>query len=100
MAHGPEETTFTYRFGDKITIENTDRLIAEISGRFDDPAVTRIVFDLENVRECSSYGLRLFLMFQRRAEASGKSLVLYRPAAVLLDLFSTTRLDHVFTIDR
>ena len=91
-------STYTHRFGEKITIENADRLIAEISEHFDAPDITKVIFDLENVHECSSYGLRLFLIFQRRAEEHNKTLILYRPGEVLKDLFNTTRLDHVFTI--
>ncbi len=98
MPPQPENALYTHRFGEKITIENADRLIAEINQHFLLPEVKRVVLDLENVRECSSYGLRLFLIFQRKAEAEGKTLVMYRPHPVLLDLFRTTRLDHVFSI--
>jgi anti-anti-sigma factor len=98
MDAAQDDTAFSYRFGEKITIENADRLTSEISARFDAPGVNRVIFDLENLLECSSYGLRLLLIFQRRAEAAGKKLVLYRPNPVILDLFTSTRLDRVFTI--
>lgn len=98
MSESTGASTFTYRFGDRITIENTDRLMSEITSRFDSPSVQRIIFDVENVRECSSCGLRLFLYFQRRADAAGRTLVLFRASPVLRDLLSTTRLDKVFTL--
>jgi anti-anti-sigma factor len=98
MNSQPENTVFTYRFGERITIENADRLVSEISLRFDSPSISKVIFDMENLRECSSYGLRMFLIFQRRAEQTGKSLLLYRPTPAIMELLSITRLDHVFSI--
>jgi anti-anti-sigma factor len=98
MDHASPDTTSIYRFSDRITVENTDRLVAEIDAVFAAPDAQRIVFDLENIHECSSYGLRLLLIFQRRAQELNKTLVLYRPSAVLMDLLKTTRLDKVFFI--
>lgn len=90
------DNIFVYRFGERITIENTDRHIAEINQRFDAPEVKRIIFDLENVRECSSYGLRMFLIFLRRADAGRKLLFLYKPQPAMFELLKITRLDQVF----
>jgi anti-anti-sigma factor len=98
MAARADTSTFIFRFGEKISIDNTDRYIEEVSRGFDAPGISRVVFDLENVRECSSYGLRLFLIFQRRAEKDGKTLLLFRPNPVMFDLLKTIHLDHVFTI--
>jgi anti-anti-sigma factor len=92
------DTPATFVFGEKIWAGNIESLEELLEPLFADPASARVVFDLDRVRLCDSSGLRLLLNFQRRAAASGKSLVLYRPDHILKDLLIATKLYHVFNV--
>jgi anti-anti-sigma factor len=98
MAPALVEGTYVFRFGEKITISNADRLFADIEPHVLSDDVKRVVLDLENVIECSSYGLKLFLSLKRKAEGLGKTLLLYRPRLIILELLQSSKLDLVFTI--
>jgi anti-anti-sigma factor len=87
-----------YKFGEKILIGNADNLWENIGPLFNDPQNTVIVFNLENVRICDSYGIRLLLNCQRRAESCGKKMVLLKPDHLIREMFVNVRLDTVFTI--
>jgi anti-anti-sigma factor len=86
------------KFGDKLDLTNTDKLNEQCDGYYKDEKIRTIVFDLENVRFCDSYGLKFLIYSQRKATAVQKHLVLYRPDTVLLDMFAATRLLQFFTI--
>lgn len=90
--------TFLYKFGEKIYIGNTDNLSAVISSQIEAKDPETIIFDLENVRLCDSYGLRLFINYHRKVKASGKKLLFYRPDSILKDIFTSVKLSQVFTI--
>jgi anti-anti-sigma factor len=89
---------YVYAFGPKIVISNADSLREEIETIFNDAAVTCLVFDLQNVTECDSYGIKTLIDFHRRADAAGKRLLFYRPSENLRELFKITKLDEVFEI--
>lgn len=95
---GNDISVAVYKFGDKIFIGNADNLFDRVTLLFDDNTVTTVVFDLENVRLCDSYGLKMFLNCQRKAEKAGKKLLLYRPDPILRDTIFSTRLEQVFNI--
>ena len=86
------------KFGEKLDLATTDALNVQCEPHYKDKKVRVIVFDLENVRFCDSYGLKFLIFAQRKAAAAQKRLVLYRPDAVLMDVFAATRLLHFFTI--
>ncbi|MDD5673814.1 MAG: STAS domain-containing protein [Chitinivibrionales bacterium] len=87
-----------YKFNENIYIGNADDLWEKIEPLFNDAGKTTIVFDMENVRICDSYGVRLLLNCQRKAERSGKKMVLLKPDHLVRDMFKSIRLDTVFSI--
>lgn len=93
-----EESVAVYKFGEKIFHGNADAVTAVCGKYFIDPKIRTIVFDLENVRLCDSYGLRFLINSQRKASALDKKLLLYRPDLNLRSTLSITRLEHIFTI--
>jgi anti-anti-sigma factor len=86
------------KFGEKLDLTNADSLNEQGDAYYKDEKIGTIVFDLENVRYCDSYGLKFLIFAQRKATAANKRLVLYRPDTVLMDMFAATRLLHFFTI--
>jgi anti-anti-sigma factor len=93
-----EESVAVYKFGEKIFHGNADAVTAVCGKYFIDPKIRTIVFDLENVRLCDSYGLRFLINSQRKASALDKKLLLYRPDLNLRSTLSITRLEHIFMI--
>jgi|WetSurMetagenome_2_1015567.scaffolds.fasta_scaffold00022_4 anti-anti-sigma factor len=87
-----------YRFGEKIFLGNADGLGVIVDRLFQNPEAREIVFDLEKVTLCDSYGLKFLITYQRRANASGKTLLLYRPDASLREMLDSTKLTHFFTV--
>jgi anti-anti-sigma factor len=94
----PDASHTVKKFGEKIDLTNADALTSQCNGFFNDEHITTIVFDLENVRYCDSYGLKFLIYSQRKALTANKQLVLYHPDMVLTDMFAATRLLHFFTI--
>jgi anti-anti-sigma factor len=88
----------TYKFGEKIFLGNADELRAQIDKFFDDTAVSAVVFDMENVRLCDSYGLKVRITDQRKALSAGRRLYLFRPDVILREMLDNTRLSQVFAI--
>jgi anti-anti-sigma factor len=88
----------TFKFGEKIFLGNADGLRSQIDRFFDDAAVTAVVFDMENVRLCDSYGLKFLITYQRKALASGRRLYLFRPDVIVREMLDNTKLSQVFTI--
>jgi len=96
--HSLDATTVTHRFGEKIDIGNCDALAEQCGRYFSISAIGTVIFDLENVRLCDSYGLKFLINFQRKAAETHKKLVLKRPDAILMEMFETTKLAQFFTI--
>ena len=94
----PDDVTATHKFGEKIDITNCDRLSEYCGQYFSDPAIKTVIFDLENVRLCDSYGLKFLINFQRKAVEKQKLLILRRPDAILKEMFNTTKLMRIFTV--
>ncbi len=94
----PDESRAVKKFGEKIDLTNADALTSQCIGLFEDDRIKTIVFDLENVRYCDSYGLKFLIYSQRKALAAQKKLVLHHPEPVLTEMFTATRLLHFFTI--
>jgi anti-anti-sigma factor len=90
--------TLTYKFGEKIFLGNVDALTVIIDKLFGKPDASAIVFDLGNVRQCDSYGLKFLINYQRKANASHRKLLLYQPAAFLMKMLSGTKLLHFFVV--
>jgi anti-anti-sigma factor len=88
----------TYKFGEKIFLGNADALSVIVDKIFENKDAATIVFDLENVRLCDSYGLKFLINYQRRANTTGKKLLLYRPDQFLKEMLANTKLSHFFTI--
>jgi anti-anti-sigma factor len=88
----------TYRFGEKIFLGNADGLGLIVDKLFENEEAQPIVFDLENVKLCDSYGLKFLINYQRRANTMGRKLLLYRPDVVLREMLDNTKLSHFFTI--
>jgi anti-anti-sigma factor len=88
----------TYKFGEKIFLGNADGLRSLIDRFFDDAAVASIVFDMENVRLCDSYGLKFLITYHRKALSAGKKLYLFRPDVILREMLDNTKLSQVFTL--
>jgi anti-anti-sigma factor len=88
----------THKFGEKIFLGNADGLRSQIDKFFDEAAVDIVVFDMGNVRLCDSYGLKFLITYQRKALATGKKLLLFRPDGILREMFDNTKLSQVFTI--
>jgi anti-anti-sigma factor len=88
----------THKFGEKIFLGNADGLRFQIDRFFEDPSVTAVVFDMENVRLCDSYGLKFLITYHRKALAAGKKLYLFRPDVILREMLDNTKLSQVFTI--
>ncbi len=93
-----ENVSHTYRFGEKVVISNVDFLRSELETIFATEHVRRIIFDLENLRICDIYGVKLFLDFQRAADNSHKELLLYRPGALFMEVVKNAGLIQAFTI--
>jgi anti-anti-sigma factor len=87
-----------YKFGEKIFLGNADALTVIIDKMFENPDASIIVFDMENVRLCDSYGLKFLINYQRNANTSGKKLLLYRPDQFLREMLTNTKLIHFFTV--
>jgi anti-anti-sigma factor len=92
------ESSAVQKFGEKIDLSNADALTAQCSAFFIDEKIHTIVYDLENVRYCDSYGLKFLIYSQRKAAAAQKQLILFRPEPVLKEMFAATRLLQFFTI--
>ncbi|MBD3343471.1 MAG: STAS domain-containing protein [Chitinivibrionales bacterium] len=92
------EDRFLYKFGEKVYIGNTDNLSAVISSNIESKDPSTIIFDLENVRLCDSYGLRMFITFHRKITSEGKTLIFYRPDPLLREILDTVKLSKIFTI--
>jgi anti-anti-sigma factor len=93
----PESTNYTYRFGEKVAIDNVDFLNDELEPRFTSAKIQSIIYDLENVHVCDLYGIRFFLHSQRSAEQNKKQLVLYRASPLLKDILRDAGLFRIFT---
>jgi len=91
-------TRQVYKFGEKIFLGNADGLGVIIDKILENPATQSVVFDMENVRLCDSYGLKFLITYQRKATAHGKTLFLYRPDAFLKDMLENTKLTHFFSV--
>jgi anti-anti-sigma factor len=91
-------TTLTYKFGEKIFLGNADALSVIVDKIFENKDAETIVFDMENVKLCDSYGLKFLINYQRRANTTGKKLVLYRPDQFLKEMLASTKLLHFFTV--
>jgi anti-anti-sigma factor len=94
----PKPDFALYQFGKDIYIGNADDLWDKIEPIFVDPNKSVIVLDMENVRVCDSYGLRLLINCQRRAEVNHKRMVLLKPDRLIREMLANTRLDSVFSI--
>jgi anti-anti-sigma factor len=92
------DTTAVHKFGEKIFIGNADALTIACDGHFTEEKVRTIVFDLENVMICDLYGLRFLINAKRKAVASNKRLLLYRPDLKLSSMLSLAKLRHIFTL--
>ncbi len=90
--------SYTYRFGEKVVIGNIDLISSELESLFASENVHRVIFDLESCRICDTYGIQLFLSFQRKAEKTNIELILYRPMALFLEILRTAGLLHIFTV--
>jgi anti-anti-sigma factor len=88
----------TYKFAEKIFLGNADGLRNQIDRFFQDAAVTAVVFDMENVKLCDSYGLKFLITYHRKAISAGKTLYLFRPDIILREMLDNTKLSQVFTI--
>jgi len=93
-----ETKTLTYRFGEKVAVDNVSFLNTELEHFFQSENIRRIIFDLENVSICDLYGIHFFLQFQRRAENANKALFLYRPQPILIEILKNAGIVHVFTV--
>ena len=93
-----EKKTLTYRFGEKVAVDNVSFLTSELEPFFQSENIRRVIFDLENVSVCDLYGIHFFLHFQRRAEHVKKTLFLFRPKYVLVEILRNAGLVHIFTI--
>jgi anti-anti-sigma factor len=91
-------TTLTYKFGEKIFLGNADALSVIVDKIFENKDAATIVFDMENVKLCDSYGLKFLINYQRRANTTGKKLILYRPDQFLKEMLANTKLSHFFTV--
>jgi anti-anti-sigma factor len=88
-----------YRIEKRIVISNADSLREMIEKQIEACGNYQVlVFDLQSVTECDSYGLKMLIDFHRRENADKKQLILYRPSDNLRELFKITRLDDVFVI--
>ena len=87
-----------YKFGEKIFLGNADGLGIIIDKMFEKPDAQTIVFDLENVKMCDSYGLKFLINYQRKANTAHKTLLLYRPDAFLTEMLSSTKLTQFFSV--
>jgi anti-anti-sigma factor len=88
----------TYKFAEKIFLGNADGLRSHVDGFFEDATVSAIVFDLENVKLCDSYGLKFLITYHRKSLAAGKKLYLFRPDIIIREMLDNTKLSGVFTI--
>lgn len=93
-----EQTTSTYRFGEKIVISNVDFLRSELEPLCSANDIHRVIFDLENCQVCDTYGVQFFLECRRKAEQQNKELILYRPGILLRAILKNSGIIHVFTI--
>jgi anti-anti-sigma factor len=96
----PDGARFTYRFTGRIVISNADSVRSEIETQVAGKRFEKLVFDMQAVTECDSYGLKLLIDFHRRAEAEKKQLLLYRPSESLHELLKITKLDEVLRISQ
>lgn len=95
-----QNAVFTFACADKIHIGNADRINSSIEPALNDSSVRVIVMDLENVRVCDSYGLRLLVSLHRQADRLNKRLVLLLPHTMVCELMEKAGLLEVFNIAR
>lgn len=93
-----EKSIHTIRFGEKVIIGTVDNLILELDSYISKKSISKIVFDLENVIMCDSYGLTFFVQARQKSSKANIELVLYRPNKLLKDILENTKLINVFTI--
>ncbi len=91
-------SVITYKFGEKLSFGNADAFRIALDKLFENADADTIMFDMENVRLCDSYGLKFLLTYHRKAEACGKKLILFRPDFILKEMLDSTKLSNVFTI--
>jgi anti-anti-sigma factor len=90
--------TVTYKFGEKIFLGNADALSIIIDKIFENEDTKKIIFDMQNVKLCDSYGLKLLIKYQRKANGTGKQLILYRPDPFLKEMLENIKLLQFFNI--
>jgi anti-anti-sigma factor len=89
---------FIHAFGESIGIELVDELHRMLVPVFSNPAISMMVCDMGNVRVCDSSGLRFLLSLQRKANETGKRLIIYRPQTMFRQLLEHTNLIQVFSV--
>lgn len=90
--------TVVHPLGSSISANNADAMLAEVEPVLAQETCRTLVLDCRRVRTCDSCGLRFLLSLQRKANALGKSLVLYRPDDILRQLLADTNLTGVFAV--
>ena len=62
------------------------------------PGVEELTFDFEKLEYISSAGLRLLVSLQKKAAASGKTMVIRNPNAVVKEVFRVSGFNKTFTV--
>ncbi len=96
---GVNVVRFTDRqlFDERTVRDVADQVAAIIPN---DGSPIRLVLDFSGVSLISSSLLSKLILFQRRVDASGGKLRLCELSPVLQQVFRTSNLDRLFTIDR
>jgi len=93
-----KKETVTCPFGNKIVKGNADDIQSRLMVHFQEELPRTIIFDMQHVSVCDSYGLRILLSFRRKAIAMKKTLLIYRPHNTLRQTLEMTNLIHMFTV--
>jgi anti-sigma B factor antagonist len=83
-------------YGD-ITGNNIGKMTAKLKNMTDGSS-SKIGIDLSNVSFIDSHGLGVFVYFYRRLKEHDRTIVFIKPSEFIVELFSGSNLDRIFTI--
>lgn len=91
------------RDGGRLTLKVEGRLDTntspELEAEMDLDGVNEVVFDFSGLEYISSAGLRVLMAAHKAMTASGGSMKVSRPNAMVLGVFEITGLSSVFTVE-
>ena len=91
-----ENSTLTMMIEGRIDTQTAPDLLKAVEDSIGN--VSDLVLDFTNVSYISSAGLRLLVSLQKKAAASGKTMVIRNPNAVVKEVFRVSGFNKTFTV--